>query len=67
MASFTGTLIHEIVHANTGTDNQTLAFEHEFTKALDRLLKLLFKENPQPTKKAYGIFSLSNSVAKIRK
>lgn len=56
--NFAGTLIHEIVHANTGTDDQTLAFENELTNALGKLAILLVKENPQPIKKARGIFSI---------
>lgn len=57
---FTGTLIHEIVHANTGTDDQTFEFESELTRALGRLAILLVKERTPSIKKSKGIFSFFN-------
>lgn len=39
--SFSGTLIHELVHAFTGTDDNTIQFEIELTEMLGELSKLL--------------------------
>lgn len=42
--SFTGTLIHELVHAHTGTDDSTIEFENELTFMLGNLAELIIKQ-----------------------
>ena len=39
--SFAGTLVHELVHAFTGTDDNTIQFEIELTEMLGKLSQLL--------------------------
>lgn len=38
---FSGTLVHELVHAFTGTDDHTIEFENELTQMLGKLSQLL--------------------------
>lgn len=54
--SFAGTLIHEIIHATTNTDDRTLEFEHELTNALGKLSKLMIKNKQQMNKSKKGLF-----------
>lgn len=44
--SFAGTFIHELVHAYTGTDDNTIQFENELTEMLGKISQLLL-ENSQ--------------------
>jgi hypothetical protein len=41
LQSFAGTLVHELVHAFTGTDDNTIQFENELTEMLGKLSQLL--------------------------
>lgn len=45
--SFAGTLVHELVHAHTNTDDKTIEFEFELTEMLGKLSTLIL-ENPKP-------------------
>lgn len=47
--SFAGTLVHELVHAHTNTDDNTIEFENELTEMLGKLSSLIL-ENSKPTK-----------------
>lgn len=41
LQSFAGTLVHELVHAYTGTEDNTIKFENELTEMLGKLSQLL--------------------------
>ena len=43
LEKFTGTLIHELIHAHTGADDETIDFENELTNMLGRLGALLME------------------------
>ncbi|WP_299095429.1 ATP-binding protein [uncultured Metabacillus sp.] len=43
--SFAGTLVHELVHAHTGTDDNTIEFESELTDTIGNLSKLLLENS----------------------
>ncbi|MES1047589.1 ATP-binding protein [Heyndrickxia oleronia] len=47
--SFAGTLVHELVHAHTNTDDNTIEFESELTEMLGKLSNLIL-DNSVPTK-----------------
>ncbi|MCM3149849.1 ATP-binding protein [Bacillus pumilus] len=47
--SFAGTLVHELVHAHTNTDDNTLEFESELTEMLGKLSTLIL-ESSNPVK-----------------
>ncbi|MGI8825187.1 MAG: hypothetical protein ACR2JC_06015 [Chloroflexota bacterium] len=39
LASYAGTLLHELTHATTGTDDRTLEFEEALTRLLGAVAK----------------------------
>ena len=43
MESFTGTLIHELIHAYTNTDDKTIEFEIELTNIIGQLAALILE------------------------
>ncbi|MFD6442670.1 ATP-binding protein, partial [Peribacillus sp. NPDC060186] len=47
LQSFSGTLVHELVHAFTGTDDNTIQFEIELTQMLGKLSQLLLENSPK--------------------
>ncbi|WP_456265671.1 MULTISPECIES: ATP-binding protein [unclassified Bacillus (in: firmicutes)] len=47
--SFAGTLVHELVHAHTNTDDNTIEFENELTEMLGKLSTLIL-ESSKPVK-----------------
>ncbi|KMY43391.1 D-tyrosyl-tRNA deacylase [Bacillus sp. FJAT-27916] len=49
LQSFAGTLVHELVHAHTGTDDNTIEFEIELTEMLGKLSALIL-ETPRAEK-----------------
>jgi hypothetical protein len=57
--SFAGTLVHELVHAHTGTDDNTIEFEIELTEILGKL-SVLILESPKPANLRSRLRSLLN-------
>lgn len=49
--AFTGTLIHEFVHAYTGADDETIQFESELTKMLGNIATMVLQSKEKETKK----------------
>lgn len=47
--SFAGTLVHELVHAHTNTDDNTIEFENKLTEMLGKLSTLIL-ESSNPVK-----------------
>lgn len=47
--SFAGTLIHELVHAYTGTDDNTIQFENELTEMLGNLSQIVLDKSKSNT------------------
>lgn len=47
--SFAGTLVHELIHAHTNTDDNTIEFENELTEMLGKLSALIL-ESSKPKK-----------------
>ena len=47
--SFAGTLVHELIHAHTNTDDKTIEFENELTEMLGKLSTLIL-EGSTPVK-----------------
>lgn len=47
LQSFSGTFVHELVHAFTGTDDNTIEFEIELTQMLGKLSQLLLESSPK--------------------
>ena len=45
ISTYSGTLIHELVHAKTGEDDVTRAFENSLTEAIGRLCELALVRN----------------------
>lgn len=43
-AKFSGTLIHELIHAKTGYDDVTREFENELTKSIGNITELILNE-----------------------
>lgn len=43
--SFAGTLVHELVHAHTNTDDNTIEFESELTEMLGKLSTSILKNS----------------------
>ncbi|MFB9974580.1 ATP-binding protein [Allobacillus sp. SKP2-8] len=43
--SFASTLLHELIHAHTGTDDNTIEFENELTDMLGRLSTFIIKND----------------------
>lgn len=43
-AKFSGTLIHELIHAKTGYDDVTREFENELTKSIGKITELILNE-----------------------
>lgn len=43
-AKFSGTLIHELIHAKTGYDDVTREFENELTKSIGKIAELILNE-----------------------
>ncbi|MDN7247091.1 ATP-binding protein [Planococcus shenhongbingii] len=41
LEDFAGTLIHELIHAHTGTDDETIDFEEELTQIVGRLAAIV--------------------------
>lgn len=53
--AFAGTLVHELVHAHTGTDDYTIEFESELTGMLGKLSWMVL-EGQGRKKRRWGIF-----------
>ena len=51
LEGFAGTLIHELIHAYTNTDDQTIEFENELTNMLGKLSMLIIGKEQIENKK----------------